>query len=102
AVPAPAADANLPETPSRPVITRVLSGLMGQIRRCAGDQVGMANARIRIGNDGAVMSASIAGPPFGGTPQGECMERVVQGARLPRFSRPHFDVTFPFSIRPRN
>jgi len=99
---APAADANLPESPSRSVVTRVLGGLMSQMRSCAGDQVGMANARIRISNDGTVASVAIAGAPFGGTPQGTCMENVVRRAHFPRFSRPTIDLTFPFSIRPLN
>jgi len=95
-------EANLPESPSRSVVTRVLGGLMGRMRRCAGDQVGMANARIRISNDGTVASVSIAGSPFGGTPQGSCMEGVVRRAHFPRFRRPTIDLTFPFSIRPLN
>ena len=89
----------LPETPSRPAVTRALGGLMARMRQCAGDQVGMATARIRVNNNGQVISANIGGSPFGGTPQGACMERVVQTARFPRFQRTHFDVTYPFSIR---
>lgn len=96
------ADPNLPDTPSRSAVSRALGGLMGQIRRCAGDQVGLANARIRVRNDGTVASVSIAGSPFGGTPQGACMERVVRQARFPRFRRSNFDITFPFSVRPLN
>jgi hypothetical protein len=90
---------SLPETPSRPAVTRALGGLMARMRQCAGDQVGMATARIRVNNNGQVVSANIGGSPFGGTPQGACMERVVQTARFPRFQRTHFDVTYPFSIR---
>lgn len=92
----------LPETPSRSAVTRALGGLMARMRQCAGDQVGMATARIRVNNNGQVASANIGGSPFGGTPQGTCMERVVRTARFPRFQRTHFDVTYPFSIRPIN
>lgn len=95
-------DSNLPESPSRSVVTRVLGGLMGQMRRCAGDQVGMAMARIRIQNDGSVDQVNISGSPFGGTPQGACMEGVVRRAHFPRFRRSNISLTFPFSIRPLN
>ncbi len=97
-----ASNANLPETPSRAAVTRALGGLMSRMRQCAGDQVGIATARIRVSNNGQVQSANIGGRPFGGTPQGDCMERVVKTARFPRFTRSHFDVTYPFSIRPLN
>jgi hypothetical protein len=30
------------------------------------------------------------------------MEGVVQTARFPRFRQSHFDVTYPFAIRPAN
>jgi len=89
---------NLPEIPSAAAVRRALGGLMPRIRRCAGDQVGLAAARIRVRNDGSVKAVSIEGPPFGGTPQGSCMERVIRGARFPHFSRRHFDVVYPFSI----
>lgn len=94
--------ANLPETPSRAAVTRALGGLMPRIRRCAGDQVGLATARLRVRNDGSVASANVGGSPFGGTPQGACMERIVRTARFPRFRRTTFDVTYPFSIRALN
>lgn len=90
---------SLPETPSRAAVTRALGGLMPRMRQCAADQEGMATARIRVNNDGQVVSANIGGSPFGGTPQGACMERVVRTARFPRFQRTTFDVTYPFSIR---
>ena len=83
-------------------VTRALGGLMSRMRQCAGDQVGIATARIRVSNDGQVQTANIGGRPFGGTPQGDCMENVVKTARFPRFTRTHFDVTYPFSIRPLN
>lgn len=92
----------LPDVPSRAAVTRALGGLMPRMRRCAGDQVGIATARIRVSNDGQVQAANIGGSPFGGTPQGSCMEDVVRTAHFPRFQRTNFDVTYPFSIRPLN
>ena len=102
AMEAAADPANLPDAPDRAAVSRALGGLMPRIRQCAGDQVGLATARIRVANDGSVSSVSIGGSPFGGTPQGTCMEGVVQTARFPRFRQSHFDVTYPFAIRPAN
>jgi hypothetical protein len=97
-----AMDENLPDVPSRSAVTRALGGLMSRMRQCAGEQEGLATARIRVRNDGTVASVNIGGRPFGGTPQGECMERIVRTARFPRFRRTNFDVTYPFSIRQLN
>ncbi len=100
AAPTPMEDrSSLPETPSRTAVTRVLQGLIPRMRRCAGDQNGVANARLRVNNNGEVISANVGGSPFGGTPQGACMQGVIRTARFPRFQRSHFDVTYPFSIR---
>ena len=94
------ADANLPETPSRGTVTRVMGGLTPRIRRCAGEQVGMAIARVTVKNDGTVQTANIGNPPFAGTPQGACMQGVIRGARFPAFRRSTFNLSFPYNIRP--
>src|SRR5690606_21654501 len=97
--PAPAANPNLPETPSRADVARNLGRLLPQIRQCAGDQVGMAMARIIVRSDGTVGSVSVSGAPFGGTPQGACMEGAIRNARFPPFRANTFQTSYPFSIR---
>lgn len=89
----------LPTTPSQSDVQRTLGRLLPGIRQCAGDQVGLASATILVRNDGTVASASIAGAPFGGTPQGACMEGVVRTAHFPPFRQTTLRVTYPFSIR---
>lgn len=97
---APAAPAGpLPTTPSQSDVQRTLGRLLPAIRQCAGDQVGLAMATILVRNDGNVASSSIAGAPFGGTPQGACMEGVVRTAHFPPFRQTTLRVTYPFSIR---
>lgn len=91
--------ADLPDTPSRGDVARTLGRLMGRIRACAGDQVGLAPSRIIIRNDGSVATASVGGSPFGGTPQGACMEGVIRGAHFPPFRRATFSMNYPFSVR---
>jgi hypothetical protein len=53
-----------------------------------------------VRSDGTVGSVSVGGSPFGGTPQGSCMEGVIRGATFPRFRQSTFRVTYPISIRP--
>jgi hypothetical protein len=97
---APAGD--LPTAPSRGDVARTLGRLMPQIRQCAGDQVGLANATILVRSDGSPASVSIGGHPFGGTPQGACMEGVLRGAAFPPFRQSTFRVNYPFAIRATN
>ncbi len=73
---------------------------MSRLRECAGEQVGTANAAIMLRNDGTVGSVSVGGSPFGGTPQGSCMEGVIRGASFPAFRQSTFRVSYPISIRP--
>ena len=100
--PATTPAANLPATPSRGDVARTLGRLMAQIRQCAGDQVGLANATIMVRSDGTAASVSIGGHPFGGTPQGACMEGVLRRAQFPPFRQNTFRVNYPFAIRAVN
>jgi hypothetical protein len=76
-----------------------MGSLLPGVRQCAADQVGLANATVALKNDGTVVSASVAGAPFGGTPQGACMEGVIRRARFTRFSATTFRFTYPLAIR---
>jgi hypothetical protein len=97
--PAPAPAADLPDTPSRTDVRRVLGRLMGRLRTCAGDQEGLATAILMVRNDGSVSSATVSGATFSNTPQGQCMEQALSSARFPAFRQPTFQVRYPFSIR---
>ncbi|HBQ18393.1 MAG TPA: hypothetical protein DEF51_47120, partial [Myxococcales bacterium] len=99
ASPSAGSSANLPASPSRTDVARTLGPLMSRIRQCAGDQVGMAVATILVRSDGSVASVNVGGSPFGGSPQGACMEGVLGGARFPPFSQTTFRVSYPFNIR---
>lgn len=98
--PAAAPAADLPNTPSETDVRRVLGRAMPQIRACAGDLVGMAVATIMVRSDGTVGSVALGGSPFGGTPQGACMEGVLRDTRFPAFRQTQFRVQYPISIRP--
>lgn len=90
---------DLPAEPDRAQVARTLGRLMPRIRQCAGDQVGMAMAGIVISGDGSVATVNVSGSPFGGTPQGACMEGAIREARFPAFRGTSHRVNYPFNIR---
>jgi hypothetical protein len=99
AQPAAQNNADLPSEPDRAQVARTLGRLMPRIRTCAGDQVGMAMAGIVISGDGSVATVNVSGSPFGGTPQGACMEGAIREARFPAFRGQSHRVNYPFNIR---
>ncbi|MEZ4255196.1 MAG: hypothetical protein R3A78_05690 [Polyangiales bacterium] len=97
---APASDnSNLPNTPEQAEVSKTLSALMPALRQCAADQQGLATAMILVKNDGSVGSVSVGGFPFGGTPQGSCMEAVLKKASFKPFKQTTFSIRYPFAIR---
>ena len=76
----------------------MLGRLMPRIRQCAGEQVGMALGTLMLRNDGTVVSASVGGAPFSGTPQGACMEGVLREARFSPFRQTTFRVQYPMRV----
>jgi len=72
--------------------------MLSQIRGCAGEQVGMVTFTLMVRSDGTVVSSSASGSPFGGTPQGSCMEGVLRGAHFPAFRQAQFRVQYPMRI----
>lgn len=96
---AAAAAGPVPNEPGRGDIARGMGALLPGVRACAGDQVGLATATVALKSDGTVVSASVAGVPFGGTPQGACMEGVIRRARFSPFTATTFRFTYPLAIR---
>jgi hypothetical protein len=74
-----------------------MRGVAPGIRACALGQTGVATITVTFASSGRVTTANV-GPPFAGTPLGSCMARVVRGATVPPFSRPTFQVNYPFSL----
>ena len=99
AIAPPVAAGPVPPLPSRGDIARAMGALLPGVRLCAGDQVGLATATVALKNDGTVVSASVAGVPFGGTPQGACMEGVIRRARFAPFTATTHRFTYPLAIR---
>jgi hypothetical protein len=95
--PQPAAQANLPEAPTRNDVLNAMRSVAGAVNACANGQTGTATVSITFASNGRVTTATVA-PPFSG-PAGSCIARAVRSATVPPFSRPTFQVNYPFVIR---
>ncbi len=101
ATPAPAITAPAPGTPEPSDAPRTkpegpfdadaarsaLAGAVAQASSCRkpGDPSGVAAVTITFSPSGRVTSATIAGPPFAGTPTGGCIAATLRRARVPPF-----------------
>jgi hypothetical protein len=75
-----------------------MSGVSGAVSACGNGEHGTATVAITVtGSTGRVTGANVTGQ-FAGTPVGSCIARAVRGATFPRFTRPTFNVTYPFRI----
>jgi hypothetical protein len=79
-------------------VRSTLGRLSNAMKACAAGQTGVATATLIVRSNGKVASASIGGSPFGGTPQGRCMEGVLRRAEFERFSNPTTRIQYPFRI----
>lgn len=98
AAPSAAASNDLPETPSRSDVLAAMRAVTSAVTACGNGQTGTANVTIIFASSGRVTTANVA-PPFAGTPAGSCIARAVRSATVPPFSRPTFQVNYPFVIR---
>jgi predicted Zn finger-like uncharacterized protein len=94
---ASSAPSNAPETPGRNDVLSAMRGVQGAVRACASGQPGPATVSITFASSGRVTTANVA-PPFAGTPAGSCIARAVRSATVPAFSRPTFNVNYPFAL----
>jgi hypothetical protein len=75
-----------------------MSGVSGAVSACGNGEHGTATVAITVsGSTGRVTGANVTGQ-FAGTPVGSCIARAVRGATFPHFTRPTFNVTYPFRI----
>jgi predicted Zn finger-like uncharacterized protein len=95
---APAPAANLPEAPGRNDVLTAMRAVAGAVNECGAGQSGTATVAVTFASSGRVTTANVA-PPYAGTPAGSCIARAVRGATVPAFSRPTFQVNYPFVIR---
>src|SRR5688572_24686268 len=95
------AAAQLPETPSRGDVMAVMQALQPQLASCANGAHGTVRFHFLVASDGRVRQATLegslgAGPIGESTPEGRCMRSLAERAVFPAFTRPTFEVTYPF------
>jgi Flp pilus assembly protein TadD len=89
----------LAETPTRDDIRRVLAPYEERLETCAPTVDTTVTFRIAIrGNDGRVAEVETTGA-LAGTDEAACFELHLSGARFVRFTRPQFEVRYPFQLR---
>jgi predicted Zn finger-like uncharacterized protein len=93
---APAAMSNLPEQPNRDDVGRALRSVSSRVEDCGGGTAGVANAAITFASSGRVSSVNVTGVP---PAVQSCVARGVRSAQVQPFSRPTFNVNFPFRVR---
>jgi hypothetical protein len=90
-----AASSSLPEQPSRSAVRSALGGRASAVRACGGGAGGTAMATVTFSGSGSVSSVSVSG--VSGSIAG-CVSSAVRRAHVPPFSRPSFNVTFPYRL----
>ncbi|MDH3485610.1 MAG: zinc-ribbon domain-containing protein [Myxococcales bacterium] len=92
-------DSSLPDAPSRNDVKTALQGVSGGVKTCRQDSGGTAAVDVTFsGSTGRVSRAKVTSGPFKGTPVGQCVERAVKRARVPRFKQSSFKVKFPYRL----
>jgi hypothetical protein len=84
-------------SPGRAAVLSAVQGVEAAVRACGSDQHGVVTIRFVVAPSGRVTNATVIGP-FAGTPTGNCVARVVRGARFPPFSGDRMAITYPFQL----
>lgn len=76
-----------------------LGAISGAVQGCKrGDLTGTGRVVVTFAPSGAVQSAVVSDPPFGGTPTGACVSSRFRSAHVPPFSGSPFEVAKHFTI----
>ncbi|MDD9938113.1 MAG: zinc-ribbon domain-containing protein [Myxococcales bacterium] len=93
AAPKPEPKSDLPKTPSRDDVKRAFGKITRKVKKCKGD--GIAKASVKVAGSGKVTSVTVTGVSG---PAKSCVEKAVRSTRFPKFSKPNFQVAFPFKL----
>jgi serine/threonine protein kinase len=80
---------------------RALDAVSGDVTRCRrGGAWGVSQAKVTFANDGSV-SQVFVGPPFGGTPTGQCVKDTMGAVQVPPFAGDPAVFMAQFYVAPR-
>jgi predicted Zn finger-like uncharacterized protein len=102
--PSPAASAaadeasDMPPSPSRDEVLAAMRGVESPVRACAtGGEKGTAEVQITVsGTTGRVTNATVTGITG---EVGSCIARAARNAKFPKFSKPTFQVKYPYRFQ---
>lgn len=84
------------EAPTRSEVMSAMNSVRSAVVACASGSHGTAQFTVTFAGSGRVTTVNVA-PPLAATPAGSCAARAVRTATVPPFSRPTFQVVYPFS-----
>lgn len=76
---------------------KTMEGMLASCKKPDGP-TGAGKARVTFRNDGSVMSSVMLGPPYEGTPVGNCVASRFKAARAPKFEGSPGVVDYGFTI----
>ncbi|MCG8556743.1 MAG: hypothetical protein MJD61_15870 [Proteobacteria bacterium] len=91
----------LPLTPTRAQVARVLTAFSDAVGACARGESGTAIADLIIRNTGRVAHVRVRGKPFENRQSGRCIEGVLRRARFSPFVKASLRVRCPLVIGER-
>ncbi len=89
---------DLPASPSRDEVLAAMRGVEGPVRACVtGGEKGVAEVQITVaGTTGRVTNATVTGITG---EVGSCIARAARNAKFPRFSKPTFQLKYPYRFQ---
>jgi predicted Zn finger-like uncharacterized protein len=89
---------DMPASPSRDEVLAAMRGVESAVRACAtGSEKGTAEVQITVaGTTGRVTNATVTGITG---EVGSCIARAARNAKFPRFSKPTFQVKYPYRFQ---
>jgi hypothetical protein len=97
---APVVDATLPEQLSRGEVVKAMRSIEEKVRGCylKFKRPGTVNARMVVDGASGLQSVEM-GPPFEGTPTGECVKAAISTVPFGKFVGERMTIVYPFMLR---
>jgi hypothetical protein len=89
----------LPLTPSRKSVRKVLGSMKPAVKRCGGEPYQRLIVEVTVsGATGRVVKARTIDATYAGTPVGVCAAQAVKLARFPKFQKDTMVIKYPYDL----
>lgn len=85
------------QEPERAAVIAAMNRLSEPLRRCVGDEHGVADVTLTVRAPGVVSHALVEGK-FAGSEKGSCIARTLRSAKLPRLAKSLVRIEYPFQL----